>query len=57
MSANCYRIESRLKKNDLPVEAAEYRDLDHIDPVTREAVKKVKEQPTKEKQKTEEPKS
>ena len=52
-----YRIESRLKKNDLPVEAAEYRDLDHIDPVTREAVKKVREQPTKEKQKTEEPKS
>ena len=52
-----YRIESRLKKNDLPVEAAEYQDLDHIDPVTREAVKKVKEQPTKEKQKTEEPKS
>ncbi len=52
-----YRIESRLKKNDLPVEAAEYRDLDHIDPVTREPVKKVREQPTKEKQKTEEPKS
>ena len=52
-----YRIESRLKKNDLPVEAAEYQDLDHIDPVTREAVKKVREQPTKEKQKTEEPKS
>ena len=54
-----YRIESRLKKNDLPVEAAEYRDLDHIDPVTREAVKKTAEQPPKpprkEKQKTQEP--
>lgn len=54
-----YRIESRLKKNDLPVEAAEYRDLDHIDPVTREAVKKTAEQPSKpprkEKQKTQEP--
>ena len=34
------RVESRLKRNDLPWETASYEDLDHIDPVTRQAVKK-----------------
>ena len=36
------RVERRLNKNDLPSAADEYLDLDHIDPVTREAVKKTK---------------
>ncbi len=34
------RVEERLKKSDLPWETAQYEDLDHIDPVTREPVKK-----------------
>ena len=34
------RVETRLKKNDLPAETAAYQDLDHIDPVTRQPVKK-----------------
>ena len=34
------RVRSRLKNSDLPEEAAAYQDLDHIDPVTRQAVKK-----------------
>ena len=34
------RVETRLKKNDLPSETAAYQDLDHIDPVTRQPVKK-----------------
>ena len=33
-------VEKRLKKSDLPWETASYEDLDHIDPVTREAVKR-----------------
>ena len=33
------RVEKRLKRNDLPSETEDYVDLDHIDPVTREAVK------------------
>ena len=33
-------IEKRLKKSDLPWETASYENLDHIDTVTREAVKK-----------------
>ena len=40
-----YRVESRLKKSDLPWDAEEYKDLDHIDPVTRAPVKRVHEQP------------
>ncbi len=44
-----YRVESRLKKNDLPWETEQYQNLDHIDPVTREAVKKPEEAPKKEK--------
>ena len=35
-----YRVESRLKRNDLPPETEAYENLDHIDPVTREAVKR-----------------
>lgn len=34
------RIRSRLKNSDLPEETAAYQDLDHIDPVTRQAVKR-----------------
>lgn len=34
------RIERRLKENDLPWRVEEYSELDHIDPVTRQAVKK-----------------
>lgn len=43
------RVESRLKKSDLPWETADYQNLDHIDPVTRQAVKKtpVEEKPAK----------
>lgn len=32
-------LVKRLKKSDLPVETADYEDLDHIDPVTRLPVK------------------
>ena len=32
-------VEERLKKSDLPWETAQYEDLDHIDPVTRQPVK------------------
>ena len=34
------RVEERLKKSDLPWETAQYEHLDHIDPVTRQPVKK-----------------
>lgn len=34
------RIEHKLKESDLPWETADYQDMDHIDPVTREVVKK-----------------
>ena len=34
------RVDERLKKSDLPWETAQYENLDHIDPVTRQAVKK-----------------
>lgn len=33
-------IEKRLKKSDLPWEPGDYENLDHINPVTREVVKK-----------------
>ncbi len=33
------RVESRLKRNDLPSEIVDYEELDHIDPVTRKPVK------------------
>jgi predicted PurR-regulated permease PerM len=39
------RVEARLKRNDLPADTAEYHDLDHIDPVTRQPVKKEQAQP------------
>ena len=32
-------VERKLKKRDLPVDPEDYADLDHIDPVTREAIK------------------
>ena len=32
-------VEERLKKSDLPWETAQYENLDHIDPVTRQPVK------------------
>ena len=34
------RVESRLKRSDLPWETAAYEDLDHIDPLTRQVIKK-----------------
>ena len=34
------RIERRRKENDLPWRVEEYSELDHLDPVTRQAVKK-----------------
>ena len=34
------RVDERLKKSDLPWETAQYENLDHIDPVTRQPVKK-----------------
>ena len=33
-------IVKKLKSDDLPVDMAEYNNLDHIDPITRQAVKK-----------------
>ena len=39
------RVKERLKNSDLPWETADYQDLDHIDPVTRRAVKKTPEDP------------
>ena len=33
-------VEEKLKKSDLPWETAQYENLDHIDPVTRQPVKK-----------------
>ena len=33
-------VVNKLKRSDLPWETAEYVDMDHIDPVTREGVKK-----------------
>ena len=42
------RVEARLKRNDLPFETEQYQDLDHIDPVTRQPVKRAHEQPEKE---------
>ena len=37
-------IERKLRRSDLPVEAAAYLTLDHIDPITREAVQKKTEE-------------
>ena len=34
-------VERRLKNSDLPVETEAYRDLDHIDAITRQSVKKI----------------
>ena len=39
------RIEKKLKSSGLPIEEAAYADLDHIDPITLELVKKEKEEP------------
>ena len=39
------RIEKKLKSSGLPIEEEAYADLDHIDPITLEFVKKVKEEP------------
>ncbi len=33
-------VEKRLKENDLPWESEEYAEMDHIDPVTRQIIKK-----------------
>ena len=42
-------IAKKLKRSDLPWEIAEYVDMDHIDPVTRQAVKRVPEDGDEEK--------
>ena len=42
-------VERRLRRGDLPVEVEEYRDLDHIDAVTREGIKKLPDEPAEEK--------
>ena len=47
------RVESRLKRSDLPWETAAYEDLDHVDPLTREVVKK--NRPAEEESKSGEP--
>ena len=41
-------VERRLRRGDLPVEVEEYRDLDHIDAVTREGIKKLPDEPAEE---------
>ncbi len=33
-------VEKRLKENDLPWEEEDYADMDHIDPITRQIIKK-----------------
>ena len=42
-------VEGRLRRGDLPVEVEEYRDLDHIDAVTREGIKKLPDESAEEK--------
>ena len=42
------RVERRLRRGDLPVEVEEYRDLDHIDAVTRESIKKLPDESAEE---------
>ena len=44
-------IERRLKKRTLPVDPEDYADLDHIDPVSREPVKRIDEEEEEEKEK------
>ena len=41
-------VERRLRRGDLPVEVEEYRDLDHIDAVTRESIKKLPDETAEE---------
>ena len=36
-------VERKLRKRSLPVEPEDYEDLDHIDPVTRQPVKRISE--------------
>ena len=45
------RLRKRLQKGDLPEEAAAYLDLDHIDPITREPVKRIPPAPAPEREK------
>ena len=49
------RVESRLKRSDLPWETAAYEDLDHIDPLTRQTVKKNQPAPEESKEEPEAP--
>ena len=41
-------IVRKLKSNDLPFDVEEYNDLDHIDPISRQAVKKLKDEEAEE---------
>ncbi len=43
-SAANKRIEKKLKSSGLPIDEKEYADLDHIDPITLELVKREKEE-------------
>ena len=45
-------IEKKLRRSDLPVEMEEYRDLDHIDAVTRQSVRRAPPEGTGEESKT-----
>lgn len=49
------RVESRLKRSDLPWETAAYENLDHIDPLTRQTVKKNQPAPEESKEEPEAP--
>ena len=41
-------IVRKLKSDDLPFDVEEYNDLDHIDPISRQAVKKLKDEEAEE---------
>ncbi|MBR4549134.1 MAG: AI-2E family transporter [Oscillospiraceae bacterium] len=44
-------IEKKLRRSDLPVDVAEYRDLDHIDAVTRQSIRRTPPSETAEEEK------
>ena len=45
-------IEKKLRRSDLPVDMDDYRDLDHIDAVTRQSVRRAPPEPAEEKTET-----
>ena len=48
-------IERKLRRSDLPVETEEYRNLDHIDAVTRQSVRRAPPEPAEDESKDGEP--